>query len=198
MRRLIKENINTIEYWKSIAGRDGYRSNIRKSGLTRYESVFNKLDKNLDILEVGCGLGDFYGYLKERNFEMKSYKGFDLSPKLIEMAKSKFPETEWFSGDCHLLPFPDEYFDSLVSMQMLEHIDGLWSFLMECHRVLRENGKIYLTVPNEFNIRHSSHCWYFDKYDIESLLMESYFKDCHVFTINNNSNLLGIGQKKYE
>lgn len=42
------------------------------------------------ILDVGCGFGDLYGYLRKKNLRVK-YTGVDISPKLIEKAKQLYP-----------------------------------------------------------------------------------------------------------
>ena len=43
------------------------------------------------VLDVGCGLGDFYGWIRERGLEV-DYRGVDLTPRMIEVARSRFPE----------------------------------------------------------------------------------------------------------
>ncbi|HAM49769.1 MAG TPA: hypothetical protein DCP92_03405 [Nitrospiraceae bacterium] len=43
------------------------------------------------ILDFGCGKGDFYQFLKERNIFV-NYTGLDINEKLISVAKRKFPE----------------------------------------------------------------------------------------------------------
>lgn len=44
----------------------------------------------LKILDVGCGLGDFYGWLKARNIDIH-YEGIDITPSMIQEAKKKYP-----------------------------------------------------------------------------------------------------------
>ena len=46
------------------------------------------------ILDYGCGKGDFYQFLKDRNISVH-YTGFDINENLISLAKSKFPECEF-------------------------------------------------------------------------------------------------------
>ncbi|RJQ14406.1 MAG: class I SAM-dependent methyltransferase [Nitrospiraceae bacterium] len=43
------------------------------------------------VLDYGCGKGDFYRFLKSRDIAV-SYTGFDINEKLINLAKSKYPE----------------------------------------------------------------------------------------------------------
>jgi len=49
--------------------------------------------------------------------------------------------------DLDALPYPDKSFDAIFSFEVLEHLmNPLWN-LVECSRVLKENGSIYLTTP---------------------------------------------------
>lgn len=43
------------------------------------------------ILDVGCGFGDFYEFLIKRSIKV-DYTGYDISHRIIEVAKSKHPE----------------------------------------------------------------------------------------------------------
>ncbi len=45
------------------------------------------------------------------------------------------------------LPFPDEYFDSVLSTEVFEHIFNLDEILVELHRVLKPDGQMLVTVP---------------------------------------------------
>jgi len=40
------------------------------------------------ILDVGCGFGDLYDYLGKKGVKLKSYEGIDISPKIVEKAKT--------------------------------------------------------------------------------------------------------------
>jgi predicted TIM-barrel fold metal-dependent hydrolase/SAM-dependent methyltransferase len=42
------------------------------------------------VLDVGCGFGDFYDYLRKNGIKVK-YTGFDISPGIIETARRKHP-----------------------------------------------------------------------------------------------------------
>jgi SAM-dependent methyltransferase len=50
------------------------------------------------VLDVGCGLGDFYGYLRGRNF-VGRYTGVDLVPELIEAARARHPGAHFIAAD---------------------------------------------------------------------------------------------------
>lgn len=46
------------------------------------------------ILDMGCGFGDLYGFLKERVKDFE-YTGIDIHPEMIQSAKKKYPEAEF-------------------------------------------------------------------------------------------------------
>lgn len=60
--------------------------------------VYGKKSCGVSILDVGCGFGDFYGFLKAEgllNRQRISYTGYDISPKLLEVARKKYPEARF-------------------------------------------------------------------------------------------------------
>jgi SAM-dependent methyltransferase len=50
------------------------------------------------VLDLGCGLGDLFGYLQKKKIEL-SYEGIDLSPNIIKLAKKKYPQAQFFCED---------------------------------------------------------------------------------------------------
>lgn len=46
------------------------------------------------ILDVGCGFGDLYGFLNERNLDI-DYLGIDINPNLIQIASKVYPDAKF-------------------------------------------------------------------------------------------------------
>lgn len=63
----------------------------RQSQQSRFRvlSEIAELDRRV-ILDVGCGLGDFYGYLLSQGMSVQ-YVGCDISAKVIDIARTKYP-----------------------------------------------------------------------------------------------------------
>lgn len=60
----------------------------------RFKQIFKEFDlKNKTILDIGCGLGDLYGYLSKNVPGSFKYIGIDISRSVIEDAKKKYNET---------------------------------------------------------------------------------------------------------
>ena len=53
---------------------------------------------------------------------------------------------------CARLPFADDSFQTLVSMEGIEHFENQAGFLRECARVLKPGGLMILTTPNVMHL----------------------------------------------
>ena len=102
-------------------------------------------DRKIDrILDVGCGIGGSSLYLAEK-FDA-SVTGITLSPvqanRAIARAKEKgLSDRATFEvADALKMPFPDESFDLVWSLESGEHMPDKRKFLQECYRVLKPGG----------------------------------------------------------
>ena len=50
-------------------------------------------------------------------------------------------------------PFSNDRFDYLVSIEGIEHVENPWHILREANRVLKPNGKLFLTTPNVLSLK---------------------------------------------
>ena len=67
------------------------------------------------VLDLGCGLGDFYQFLLTRGVRPR-YTGYDITPGFIEHAKARFPEAHFEVRDVQVDGIPEK-FDYVVSSQ---------------------------------------------------------------------------------
>ena len=56
---------------------------------TRFNQLFERVPGPLSLIDYGCGYGELYGFLTSR-FEINSYAGVDVSPAMLEAARSVF------------------------------------------------------------------------------------------------------------
>jgi SAM-dependent methyltransferase len=96
--------------------------------------------RNAKILDLGSGLGDFYGFLKENDIAV-DYTGYDLSPDLVNIAKEKFPDAKFEVRDIQTEGIPEK-FDYIVSSQTfnfkLENESNM-DLVKACLRICYEN-----------------------------------------------------------
>lgn len=113
----------------------------------RYQEVLKYVHNQAKILDIACGSG-FGSYL----LALKGFKviGADLSQEAIDLCKENFshPDLLFQKADATALPFPDKYFDAIVSFETIEHTPQYLEVLKEFKRVLKVEGVILLSTPN--------------------------------------------------
>jgi len=72
----------------------------------------------------------------------------DISDEALAIAASKGLQTHNVDLNSQSLPFPDDYFDLVTMIEVLEHLVDTDHALREVHRVLRPNGYIFISTPN--------------------------------------------------
>ena len=58
------------------------------------------------------------------------------------------------------MPFPDASFDTVLSVQVLEHTPAPWKLVKEMGRVLRKGGALLLTAPFSFRLHEEPHDYF--------------------------------------
>jgi ubiquinone/menaquinone biosynthesis C-methylase UbiE len=98
--------------------------------------------KKADILDVGCGRGDYALYLKGKQWD---YTGIDCSQKLIELAKDIHKDSRFEVSGFDKLIFKDKSFDIVFASGTIQYVKN-WKFCLgESARILKENGYLVLT-----------------------------------------------------
>ncbi|MFC1734812.1 methyltransferase domain-containing protein [Candidatus Hydrogenedentota bacterium] len=65
------------------------------------------------LLDVGCGFGDLHKFIEEMGLSVR-YTGIDISPRLIDKARKKYPEAEFMTGDIVSMDLEEESYDYVV------------------------------------------------------------------------------------
>ena len=77
--------------------------------------------------------------------------GLDISPKLIELGRHKYPGTEFHVGDVERLPFQAESLDGVLLSGVVHHLPDPARCAAEVFRVLRPGGRFVAFDPNRMN-----------------------------------------------
>lgn len=104
--------------------------------------------KNKTIVDVGSSNGLLaYHLLAQRP---KKYIGIDPSPQAVDFAKKKIKKAEFSVSTADKLPLKDETADVALMFDVIEHVppNGEVNALQEVYRVLKPNGKLLLSTPN--------------------------------------------------
>jgi ubiquinone/menaquinone biosynthesis C-methylase UbiE len=105
----------------------------------------SKLAKGSKILDVGCGTGHLAAELARRGYDTW---GTDLSAGMIDYARTNYNRDRYQVGDIEKIPFPDNTFDGIVCLGVVEYLASDDAALTEIHRVLRSGGYAVITTPS--------------------------------------------------
>ncbi|MBW8795388.1 MAG: methyltransferase domain-containing protein [Streptomyces sp.] len=102
------------------------------------------------LLDVGCGPGMLVRHLLDTRPGAFRITGCDLSPAMIDAAAARTAgsgDVEFSVACVEEMPFPDQYFDVVVAMGVLEYADA-GDALREIARVVRPGGLVVVTMLN--------------------------------------------------
>ena len=103
-------------------------------------------DKSIRVLDAGAGHGAMTKRLHEQGYDVYAC---DFRPEIFH-----FDKVECRQGNLNeALPYPDDSFDAIVAVEVLEHLLDHDHFFKECRRVLRPNGKLIATTPNILSLK---------------------------------------------
>src|SRR6476620_1628895 len=102
------------------------------------------------VLEVGCGTGGWTAALARAGYDVAGLDPDEHGIRACEMRALRYPDTrqEYRVARGEAIPWPDAWFDVVVSNQVVEHVPGREAFVRECLRVLRPGGATLHVMPN--------------------------------------------------
>lgn len=111
--------------------------------------VINKtVGPGIHVLDAGAGTGSTGMAAGRIVGKTGSVTLFDLSPKMLNVAKGKIQKEEiscpfyYKTGDLHQLPFEDEHFDTVLSTYSLDPLRDPIQAFKEMYRVTQKGGLI--------------------------------------------------------
>ena len=146
-----------MEAYKYLGFEDRFRGseNEIRARLADYAPYF---DGASNVLDVGCGRGEFLALLKERGVRAK---GLDLNPEMVEACRARGLDAT--AGDALevLRGMPDESLGGLIAVQVIEHLEPAYlsEFLQTAYYKLRPGSRMVLETINPA-------CWvaFFESY----------------------------------
>lgn len=113
--------------------------------------IFHKyLSHREKILEGGCGTGRWVFYLKEKEYDII---GVEWSKEVVNQVKAWDQNAPIIVGDIFNLDFPDSFFQTYISLGVIEHHENYLMALKEAYRVICNGGYLLCTVPYFNHIR---------------------------------------------
>lgn len=116
------------------------RRMIVRDTLSRY---IDRKPKTIKVLDFGCGSGIFVEELANARYH--SY-GVDISEEAVKFGKLQGRKNLEVL-DSHKVNFPDNTFDAVVTLDVLEHLEDEEWALKEMERILKPGGVLVVMVP---------------------------------------------------
>jgi SAM-dependent methyltransferase len=117
------------------------------------------LCRDARMLDLGCYIGGRTARWVER-YAGREIHGVDVDARFLDVAeafaKRRDVEADFRLGAGEALPYPDGFFDVILTQDTFEHVRDLGRVLAECRRVLRDGGHLVVTFP-PFFAPHAHH-----------------------------------------
>lgn len=124
----------------------GYGTEIRSELARRLPKK-----KGQKVLDVGTGLGSTAGFLTNHLTKGSKIWTIDPSEEMLKDARKRLAEEgtgpipiEFVQAKASKLDFKDNFFDTIVSVMVLHHVENLRNVLKELVRVLKKGGRLLL------------------------------------------------------
>jgi SAM-dependent methyltransferase len=155
---LLRQGHRGPDLRRLIAGGEAADAERRWLEATLYADIVQTLEKRAPgrrVLEVGCGVGQFLSFLKSRGFEAC---GVEPSAQAVEIAHKQ--DLDVIQGEMvdWVRARERASFDSVVLVNVLEHVPDPSELLTLIRGVLVPGGVVCVRVPNDFSeIQEAAH-----------------------------------------
>lgn len=115
---------------------------------------FAHINGNCKVLDFGCGSGQLVRELREA--------GYDAHGCDHWMGYDQIPQGDFFqmiSMNPYKLPFPDDFFDVVLSTSVFEHAQNTEECFKEIHRVLKSGGASMQMFPGKWHLPSEPHIY---------------------------------------
>lgn len=138
-----------------------------------------------DILEIGTGMG--YG-VEIVSPKATRYISID---KQLPQEILQLENVEYYDMEVPPIGFENCSFDSVVSFQVIEHIEEDMEFVREVARVLRPGGKFVVSTPNA-PMSLTRNPWHVREYNADELrnLLECNFSKVEAYGVVGNEKIM--------
>jgi len=145
---LIENKISENHWWFRA------RNNIINEVLEVF--LNNKNEKDINILDIGSGLGQLFPIWKK----FGNVYGIEKNENFAELSKKKYPYVKIYNGKFPSRNLISLKFDIICLCDFLEHISNTNLILKEVNKILNNNGLLLITVP--------AYSWMWSRIDIKS------------------------------
>lgn len=173
--------MSQLKFSNSFLYRTGERiipGAVSESVLSEHYSRYifaSEFCQNKKVLNVASGCGYGSEVLLKTVAEVFNV---DIDEELIAYGNKKYAnyKNHFVKMDAQNMQLPDKFFDSIVSFETFEHLPDHRKFIMECSRVLKNDGSIILSMPNKIisspGLEKPANKFHFKEWEYNELIEE--------------------------
>lgn len=131
----------SAERYFDHVGAELEHASLDRAGLQLFAEL---VGPGAETIDAGCGPGHIAAFLASHGLNVS---GIDISPALIEIARTSFPDIDFRVGELAHLPVNDSSVQAVVSRHSVIHTkpDRLDEVFAEFGRVLTADGRLFLS-----------------------------------------------------
>jgi ubiquinone/menaquinone biosynthesis C-methylase UbiE len=131
--------------------------------LLRFSDI--SISPDMEILEIGCGIGDTACHFAQNLVPNGHVTGFDQAPDLIELANERATElgienVTFVCARAQNFPFPSERFDLAHTRYVLSYLSDAGDILRKTFSALKPSGTFLGEEIAQIYIHHGNTQWY--------------------------------------
>ena len=178
--------------------RDGFFSKLDVMNLIQHYKAAKMCKKNYTVLDVCSGRSMMLPLIRYYARDIKKYIGVDIEEKNIKEAKTKsgvkkltVPYEEYYPFDIEFVlsdvakmsnKIEHNSIDFTIYTSAIEHMqkENGYKSLIECHKVMKEGSKMFLSCPNTpgngYNTQYRAHVYEWGYDEIKEAFNEKVFE----------------------
>ncbi|MBN1163711.1 MAG: methyltransferase domain-containing protein [Candidatus Krumholzibacteriota bacterium] len=141
------------EFWDGVAEHEYEHCNeeIDRVHTQRFREALKRLrlGPGMRMLNVWSRIGDGIPWIRQGCSDIILINA-ELSLEMLKVSKKLSPEEIHVQTSLHELPFGDDSFDTVLSLETLEHVPDPLLFLREIRRILVPGGRLVMSLPPSY------------------------------------------------
>lgn len=136
---------------KQLRSRSRLVSWVHSSRFDRAQELFERFGSGR-VVDVGCGDGTFLAMLMQSSNPPAAATGVELKPADVEDCRARYgniAQLEFVTRSNTFVDDNEGAFDTVICMEVLEHVIGLEEAVRDLARLTRPGGRVIISVPVE-------------------------------------------------
>ncbi len=177
---------------------------VKRVNIKNKFNIATTAAKGKRMLDFGCGVGDFIFYAKQNGYEVAAT---DVSDNARNAAAKKLGTP--LPSPQQVFEMPDNSFDIITMWHVLEHIGDLKTQIFHLDRLLAQDGRLVIALPDylSYDAQHYQKMWaaydvprhlnHFDKNSLQNLFSTTQLKLVDTKPLKWDSYYISMMSEKY-